>query len=52
MRNPNFAKIGQKYRALYIKSQVGFIFSGDLKPVQKRSFRVISYRAARIAEQV
>jgi hypothetical protein len=29
--NPNFVKIGQKYRALYVKNQERFIIAADIK---------------------
>jgi hypothetical protein len=44
---PNFDKIGRKYRALYMKTEVGFIVvAGDIK------FPVKWYQAVEIAEEV
>jgi hypothetical protein len=38
--NPNLFKIGQKFPALYMKTQVRFIVSGDIKSSQKRHLGV------------
>jgi hypothetical protein len=33
----NLVKIGQKYRALYMKASVPFLDANDIKPLSKRS---------------
>jgi hypothetical protein len=50
--HPNVSKIGQQYRALYIKNYIRSIVAGDIKSLQKRSLRVTWYLAVRRAEEV
>jgi hypothetical protein len=37
-KNPNLVKMGQKYRARYVKTQVLFV-AGDTKSPEKRAFQ-------------
>jgi len=41
--------IGQKYRALYIKTKAHFIVAGDIKSPSKPTVRVKWYKAVMIA---
>ena len=51
---PNLVKIGQKYQALYMKSQVRFIVAGNIKLPRGKSalYRVKWYKAGRMAKEV
>jgi hypothetical protein len=49
--NTNLVKIGQKYRALYTNTQVGFILAGDIKCPLQRSVRVKLYQALKVPEE-
>jgi len=51
--NPNLGKIGQIYRALYMKTKVGLSFAfvvGEIKSPQNCYFRVKWYQADRITK--
>jgi hypothetical protein len=50
-RNPNLVKIGQKYRALYIRIYEVFIVAGDIKSPYNRCFRLEWYQNV-IADEV
>jgi hypothetical protein len=49
--HPNLVKVGQKYRAHDMKTQVGFTVTGDNKSPYKRSVRVKCYQAVRTADK-
>jgi hypothetical protein len=49
---PRLFKTGQKYRTLYMKTEVYFSASGEIKSPLNRSLRVIWYQAVMIAEHV
>jgi hypothetical protein len=47
----NLVKVGRKYRALYMKSYVGFEVADKVNSSRKRSLRVKWYKAVRIAKE-
>jgi isochorismate hydrolase len=50
--NKNLIKIGQKYRALCLQTNVLFIVTGEIKSPQKRSLRTKWWQIVRVAEEV
>jgi hypothetical protein len=49
-RKPQLIKIGQKYRAIYVKAQLRFIFACDIKSPQKHTLQATLYQAVWIAK--
>ena len=46
---PSVIRIGQKYRALYVKTSVRFIVAGDIKTQYKRSLRTKWYQVVSLS---